>query len=113
MHYETRCAKIKLKPGSLGRVREWAQALNQTRREEALATLRDEAVIIESYFLDHTAEGDYLIAFMKAESFEKSARAYAASPHAIDCYHQAFKESAWERVQPLELLVDLDRSVEP
>jgi hypothetical protein len=109
---ENRCAKIKLKPGSLERTREWAQTINRTRREEALATLRDEAVIIEAYFLDRTPLGDYLIAFMKAESFEQSRRAFQASTHDIDRYHQKFKEAAWENVEPLELLVDLDRTEE-
>jgi hypothetical protein len=112
MQYETRCVKIKLKPGSLERVREWAKTIHEGRREEALVTLRDETVIVESYFLDSTPEGDYLIAFMKAESFEKSRRAVEKSPHDIDRYHQQFKRDAWENIEPLELLVDLDRIVE-
>ncbi len=109
MPYKTRCAKIKLKPGSIDRVLEWARTLNETRREEALATLRDETVILEAYFLDHTPDGDYLIAFMKAENFEASHLAYERSKHDIDHYHQQFKEAAWESLLPLELLVDLDR----
>ena len=84
MDYETRCIKIKLKPGSVERVLEWAKTLNETRRSEALATLRDEAVVIEAYFLDKTSDGDYLIAFMKAESFEKSQGVYERSTHEID-----------------------------
>ena len=51
MGYETRCARIRLKPDSLERVRQWAKTLNETRRDEAITTLRDETVIIESYFL--------------------------------------------------------------
>jgi hypothetical protein len=109
MAYETRCAKIKLKPGKLDRVREWARTLNETRRDEALATLRDESVIVEAYFLDRTDDGEYLIAVMKAESFEQSKRAVEASSHDIDRYHQAFKADAWESVRPLEVLVDLER----
>jgi hypothetical protein len=49
---ETSCVKIRLKPGSLDRVREWAKTLNETRRDEALATLRDETVVLEAAFLD-------------------------------------------------------------
>jgi hypothetical protein len=88
MKYETLCRKIKLKPGSLNRVREWAKTLNETRRAEALATLRDESVVIEAAFLDSTSEGDFLIIFMKAESFEQSRRAVESSTHDIDRYHQ-------------------------
>ena len=51
MNYETRCVKIKLKPNSLEKVREWAQTINE-RKDEALATLRDEGVILETVFLD-------------------------------------------------------------
>lgn len=109
MRYETQCVKIKLKPNSLERVREWANTLHETRCDEALTTLRGESVIAEAFFLDHTPEGDYLIVFMKAESFEKSRHAYEVSTHDIDRYHQQFKEETWESGKQLELLVDLDR----
>lgn len=109
MRYETQCFKIKLKPASLARVREWAQTLNETRRDEALATLSDETVIVEAVFLDSTPEGDYLIVFMKAESLETSRRAVQASTHDIDRYHQQFKKDTSESSKQLELLVDLDR----
>jgi hypothetical protein len=112
MEYETRCARIKLKPDSLERVREWAKTLNETRRDEAIATLRDETVIIESYFLESTPDGDFLVAFMKAENFEKSRKAAEISTHDIDRYHQQFKRDIWESLQPLEPLVDLDRIAE-
>jgi hypothetical protein len=112
MEYETRCAKIKLKPDSLERVREWAHTLNETRRDEAIATLRDETVIIESYFLESTPEGDFLVAFMKAESFDKSRKAAEISTHDIDRYHQQFKRDIWDSLQPLEPLVDRDRIAE-
>ena len=79
MSYHTECAKIKLKPDSLERVREWARTLNETRRDEAMATLRDETVVLEAVFLDQTAEGDFLIYIVKAKSFEKSKQAAATS----------------------------------
>jgi hypothetical protein len=108
---ETRCWKIKLKPASTDRVREWAQTIN-SRKTEALATLRDETVIIEAVFLDSTGEGDYLIAIMKAESFEKSAEAAANSKHAIDEYHRRVMREVREEKIELELLVELDRTSE-
>jgi hypothetical protein len=52
MPYQTQCVKIQLKPNSLRRVREWATTLNESRRAEALATLRDETVVFEAAFLD-------------------------------------------------------------
>jgi prolyl oligopeptidase PreP (S9A serine peptidase family) len=106
--YETRCWKIKLKPDSMERVREWAQTIN-SRKAEALETLRDETVIIEAVFLDKTDDGDYLIAIMKAESFEKSAEAVKNSTHAIDEYHRRVMQGVRDEKTELELLVDLDR----
>ena len=109
--FETKCIKVKLKPGSLERVREWADELNR-RKEEALETMRDEGVIVESAFLDSTAEGDFLIYYMKAESFEKATAVVKQSVHAIDAYHREFKQATTESDTKLELLVDLDRIVE-
>lgn len=108
MNYETVCVKIKLKPNSLGRVREWAETIN-ARKEEALATLRDETVIVEAAFLDQTSEGDFLITFMKAEDMAKVREAVKSSTHEIDKFHQKFKQETWEERKSLELLVDLDR----
>lgn len=109
MKFQARCAKIKLKPGSVERVREWAHTLQVTRRAEALETLRAETVILESYYLDRTPQGDYLIAFMLAQNFEDARRAVEASTQDIDRYHQAFKEEVWDSLRPLEPLVELER----
>ena len=83
---ETRAHRIKLKPGSLDRVREWAAEIGR-RRGEALATLRDESVVLECFFLERTQDGDYLVGVMTAESFERSIQAYEQSVHALDAYH--------------------------
>lgn len=109
--FETHCWKVKLKPGSIDRAREWARTINE-RREEALETLRDETVIFESVFLDRTSDGDYLIAIMKAESFEKAEEASKKSTHEIDKYHRRFKQDVWEERIELERMVDLDRICE-
>ncbi len=108
MNYETRCIKIKLKPNSLEKVREWTKTINE-RKDEALATLRDENVILETVFLDQTNEGDFLIYVMKAESFAKAQAVFEKSVHGIDEYHQNFKRECWEDGKKLEILVDLDR----
>jgi len=109
MRYQTRCVKIRLKPNSLDAVREWARTLNESRRAEALATLRDETVVFEAAFFDHTSEGDFLIYVMKAENFERSEQAANLSTHDIDQYHRRFKSETWDDRTQLELLVDLDR----
>lgn len=100
---ETVCVRVRLKEGSLARVREWAKELNE-RRDEVLATLVNEGVRIESVFLD----GDTLIYYMRAESVDQACEVYAHSAHAIDVYHQRFKDETFETQTPLELLIDFE-----
>lgn len=104
---QTTCVKIKLKPDSIDKAREWARVLNE-RKDEALATLRDENVIFECAFLDQTGEGDFLIYLMKAESFEKMGEAVQKTVHEIDEYHRQFKRETWAERKQLELLIDLE-----
>ena len=100
---ETLCVRVRLEPGSLLRVREWAAELN-ARRDEVLATLRDEGVRIESVFL----EGETLVYYLKADSIERAREVYARSQHAIDAYHQEFKDKTYAEQTQLELLIDFE-----
>lgn len=109
---ETRCTRIKLKPGMVPRVREWARELN-ARMDEVLATLEDEGVNREIVFLEEGPDGDYLIYFMDAEDFEKGHQVSQASTHPIDAYHRKFKDEAWDTRQNLELLMDAVRTKGP
>jgi len=102
---ETRCVRIKLKPGMVPRAREWAAEINR-RKAEAYASLRVETVVIECAFLDEGSDGDYLIYFMKAKDLGRAGA--PASAGSVDEYHQHFKEAAWESGKRLEPLIDLD-----
>lgn len=104
---EVVCARIALKPGSLDLIREWSKTLNEDRRSEALATMIDEGVAVESYFLDRRPEGDYLIAYMRAESPGEAVNVAEASEFEIDHYHREVKRKAWGERTALEPLVDL------
>jgi hypothetical protein len=103
---KTKCVKIKLKPGCLDRVRAWAAEINR-RSAEALVTLRDEGVVIESAFLDSTSEGDFLIYYMRAADFVRASEVAGQSTHPIDAYHQQFKQDCWAETRQLESLIDL------
>jgi hypothetical protein len=108
MPTKVRCVRIELKPGMVERAREWASAIN-ARRFEALKTLEDEGVTIESVFLEHNSDGDFLIYYMRAHDFDASAKAASNSVHSIDEFHQKFKEEAWAGGSEIELLIDLER----
>ena len=100
---ETVCVRVRLEPGSLPRVRKWAAELN-ARRDEVLATLRDEGIRVESVFLD----GETLIYYLKADSLDHAREVYARSQHAIDAYHRKFKDETFAEETQLELLVDFE-----
>ncbi len=97
---------IELRPNSLDRVQEWARTLNE-RADEAIATLRDEGVKLESWFHLSLDGKDYLLCYMRTESMEKAQEVVKSSPHAIDAYHQQFKKDAWVGGKAARLLVDL------
>jgi hypothetical protein len=100
---ETVCVRVRLEPGSLPRVREWAAELN-ARRSEVMATLQDEGVRIESVFLD----GETLVYYLKADSIDQARDVYSRSSHAIDAYHQRFKDETFAEQTQLELLIDFE-----
>lgn len=104
---DTRCVKIRLRPGTEGRVREWADELRR-RKEEALETLRDESVFVESVFLERAPDADFLVYYMKAADLDRSRQVARTSNRPIDVYHRRFKEETWASVANLELLVNLE-----
>lgn len=104
---ESKCALVKLKPGSLERAREWARVLNE-RKSEVIVTLRDEAVVVESVFLLSQTDGDYLIYYMKGHDLKAASEIGKRSTHPIDDYHKQFKKESFGEVRILEMLLDVD-----
>jgi hypothetical protein len=102
---------MRLKPDSLPRVRAWAAELTR-RRDEVMATLRDETVRVESAFLETSSAGDFLVYYMRVDDEAISRAAVERSTHAIDAYHHAFMNDVVEARTELELLVDFDRARE-
>lgn len=97
---------IELKPNSLERVEEWAQTINE-RIDEAIATLKDEGVQLESWFHLSLDGKDYLLSYMRTDSLAKAQETVKHSTHAIDDYHQQFKKDTWLGGTRVRLLVDL------
>jgi hypothetical protein len=97
---------IELRPNSLDLVEEWAKTLRD-RAEEAIATLQNEGVRIESWFHLSLDGKDYLLCYMRAKSMKKAQEVVQSSSHAIDAYHQQFKKDTWVIGKSARLLVDL------
>lgn len=110
---DVRANLIKLKKNSGERVSEWASAIN-ARKDEAMATLRDEGVEVESWFLCSMNGDDYLLCYMRSKNMERAQQVAKASLHEIDAYHRQFKRDAWVRgsVTELPLLVDLSQEMD-
>ena len=81
---------IELKPNSIDTVEQWANTIT-ARMDEAVATLRDEGIQLESWFHLSLDGKDYLLSYMRADSLQKAQDAVKQSEHAIDAYHQTFK----------------------
>ena len=105
---EIDCAIIELKPNSHERVREWASHILKNKGE-AVETLKNEGVTIESFFLVEIEDKDYLIGYMRAKSREKAQEVVKKSLSEIDAYHQKFKKDTWVRSIQSELMFDLSR----
>ena len=83
------CIVVELKPNSTDRVRKWAEFILENR-SEALETLKNEGVTIESFFFLTIQSKDYLIGYMRAKSMEYAHEAVKRSLSEVDVYHQAF-----------------------
>jgi hypothetical protein len=95
-------------PNTAGKVLEWAEFL-RTNREEALQSLKNEGVTIESAFVVNIEGKDYLIGYMRALSMDKAHEATRDSTLAIDAYHQAFKKACWGKCYKGTPVSDLSR----
>ena len=83
---ETAAGLIKLKPNTGETVEQWRSTI-EARRAEALQTLRDEGVSIESWFQLEIAGEPYLLWYMRADSIAQVWEIAAKSQYDIDAYH--------------------------
>jgi hypothetical protein len=80
--------KQRVEPGKEQRLREWLREV-QRRQDEAEETLRDEGVLTESAFLEHTDRGTFLVSYMEAEDMHRVQESFEQSDHQIDEEHKA------------------------
>jgi hypothetical protein len=105
---EVSCVLIELKPESRARVEEWAAHIT-ANKEEAISTLENEGVTVESFFFLSVKSTDYLICYMRAKSMEKAHEVVEKSLSKIDAYHKKFQRDTWVSGNRAELLIDLSR----
>jgi hypothetical protein len=105
------CKRLMIRNGSINAVREWARTIS-ARRSEALETLRDEGVQLESVFLERLPDRDYLLYYMRGVDLAGSRQVARESKHPIDEYHQRVMKEHIESGTELEILVDLEMASE-
>jgi len=101
-----RCMRIRLVAGGAERARQWAKEI-MSRSGEAMGTLKQEGVTLESVFLDQLEGVDYLIYYMRSSDMARALAAGRTLADDLQQYHRQFQKEAWVSGQPLELLVDL------
>ncbi len=104
--------KLKLKPGSIPRVREWVSYFEKNS-SEIYSLLRNEGVWIESVFLDTVDGNDYLLYYMKAECVKAAQEIFLKSESPHDQYHLEFLRAVVDSSSKPELLIDMDRIGDP
>jgi hypothetical protein len=98
------CSVIKLKPNSTHLVNKWKDTITQ-HMADAIQTLNNEGVSVESWFITTIDGSDYLITYTLCNDIEAAHIIAKDSTCPIDIMHKAFKKAAWaEHVQVTALL---------
>lgn len=97
----TKLAHFKFKPQGKQIWLDWSEELKR-RKDEVIATLKNEGVVSESCFIAEDGESVYY--FMEAEDFEKVRIAASESTHLIDADHKKARSSSLEFAGTLECL---------
>ena len=104
---ETQCARIELAPGSYDRVKSWAREIRR-RRTEAIATLLQEGVTVESVFYEKLDGKEYLVYYMRAADMNHAIAMGGKLTDDLQRYHNEFKRDVWRNSSDLELVLDLE-----
>jgi predicted Rdx family selenoprotein len=106
--------KQRIEEGKVDRLTEWMAEVRD-RSDEAEATLRDEGMLTESAFLEHTDDGPHLVYYMEAEDIGRVWEQYEDSDHDIDREHKQVMREVLEdgrdvgEFEPLYHLTNPDR----
>jgi len=92
---------IKLKPNSEKTVQEWRREIERLR-DQAIQSLRNEDISVESWFKTEISGESYLLAYIRANDIEKAHKVVAESTLKVDEIHQQFKKDCWEREGSIE-----------
>lgn len=100
---------IKLKPNSADKVSEWKANVDRLH-SEALQSIENEGVSVESWFEAEIDGEHYLLAYVRCDDLKKAQQAGQESKLEIDQVHFDFMRETWVKGSAVKfkLLVDLD-----
>ncbi|HSW85891.1 MAG TPA: DUF6176 family protein [Rhabdochlamydiaceae bacterium] len=103
------CGRIKIKEGALKEVHHWFNTLSE-RKEELIEAFTQEGVWLESVFLEHTQNGDYLIYYTRQDDLEKVYAIIALLELPVRLFHVECWKKYCEECIVLKPLFDLQRT---
>lgn len=104
---ETQLLRIRIKPGKTARVVDFIRGLLE-RRSEALAALKREGMLVESFFLERHAQGDYLYYYVKSTDLRQASAVHMHAEDRLTAQIREFVAETWGDISSPEPLLDLD-----
>jgi len=92
--------KQKVEDGKTDRLVEWMSEVRE-REAEVVETFQSEGMETEAAFLEHGADGDYLVYFMEAEDLGEVYESFGESSHDIDEEHKEVMDDVLEDSEEL------------
>ena len=105
--YQTQLLKIRIRPGKTEQVVDFVRSLGD-RRDDAMAALRREGMMIESLFLERREDGDYLYYYVKARNLAEANDINMRSNDPLTLEIRRFVADTWGDMASPEPLLDLD-----
>jgi hypothetical protein len=103
------CGRIKIKEGCVTEVRKWFKTL-QERQNELIEAFTVEGVWLESVFLEHTKDADYLVYYMRQDDIEKVYEQLAKYQMPVRLFHIECCKNYLDECVVLDPLFDLQRT---
>jgi len=105
---QSECIRIRMKQGMTDKFVEWAKQV-PTRIDEVRASMREQGVLEQCFFLERASDVDFIVLYWKVEDPEKARTAFQNSKRKIDLEMIEMIETTWDRsqVSRLECIMEL------
>lgn len=109
---DLQCLKVKIKDGKTHYALEWIRGMSERYPDGLNEVLAQEGMIVETIFVDHAEDGDYLIVYQRADDLLDAHRNFLDSDHPFDDAIREFVAETWGECKHLDLLIDHEKTEE-